>query len=256
MSCIDRIAQQFCTIKVVWNIKSQSARLVDIIPSDSWGGAGLLGVTIRLDNYAGAEERLIRVLAIESPKSPAAIAGLAPGKDFILGTTHKTVDSVDQLALILQQYEDEIVELYVYNTDDDRVRVVALHPTGTWDGSRGGLLGAEVGTGYLHRLPFLSRNTSGSSVARKVRYVQDVCSTELTIYTEAHDIARTGSMEKENSKVLEFEPQLEMEPALHDGLRKDRSLDAEEFEKGLQKNVRDFAETTDTVPEIYPKLDQ
>jgi GRASP55/65 PDZ-like domain len=123
---------------VVWNIKSQCARLVDIIPSDNWGGAGLLGVTIRLDNYAGAEDRLVRVLSIDSPKSPAAIAGLVPEKDFILGTTHQTLDSVDQLASVLHQYEDNIVELYVYNTEDDRVRVVALVPTKTWDGSRGG----------------------------------------------------------------------------------------------------------------------
>jgi GRASP55/65 PDZ-like domain len=98
---------------VVWNIKSQSARLVKLIPSDTWGGAGLLGVTIRLDNYAGAEDRLIRVLTVE-PNSPAAIAGLLADKDFLLGTTHQTLDSVDRLAInVLRNHINEIVELYV-----------------------------------------------------------------------------------------------------------------------------------------------
>jgi hypothetical protein len=98
---------------VVWNIKSQSARLVQLIPSDTWGGAGLLGVTIRLDNYAGAEDRLIRVLSVE-PHSPAAIAGLQPEKDFLLGTTHQTLDTVDRLAIgVLRNHMNQIVELYV-----------------------------------------------------------------------------------------------------------------------------------------------
>lgn len=34
-------------------------------PQREWGGKGLIGVTIRLDDYAGADERLIRVLSIE-----------------------------------------------------------------------------------------------------------------------------------------------------------------------------------------------
>lgn len=195
---------------LVWNIKSQAARLVDIIPSDTWGGAGLLGVTIRLDNYAGAEDRLVRVLSIESPKSPAAVAGFVPGKDFILGTTHQTLDSVDQLALVLQQCEDEVVELYVYNTDEDRVRVVALLPTTRWEGSRGGLLGAEVGTGYLHRLPFSSRGTSGSSVERKVRYVDSIVKSETSVNREAAELI--DGKGKGTQKVLALEPQLEMEP--------------------------------------------
>lgn len=152
---------------VVWNIKSQQARLVPLIPDDTWGGAGLLGVTIRIDNYAGAEDRLIRILSVE-PQSPAAIAGLVPEKDFLLGTTHQTLDNTTQLATLLQTHQDQVIELYVYNTDSDMVRVVALMPTRSWGGQ--GLLGAEVGTGYLHRLPSSVRTTEGKSVERKVRY--------------------------------------------------------------------------------------
>jgi hypothetical protein len=153
---------------VVWNIKSQKERLVKLIPSDTWGGAGLLGVTIRLDNYQGAEERLIRVLQVE-PKSPAAVAGLVPEKDFLLGTTTQTMDSVSTLAALLRQHENVVMDLYVYNSESDMVRVVVLMPTLSWGGN--GLLGAELGTGYLHRLPKASAATVGASVQRKVRYV-------------------------------------------------------------------------------------
>lgn len=27
--------------------------MVELVPSEDWGGAGLLGVTIRMDNYGG-----------------------------------------------------------------------------------------------------------------------------------------------------------------------------------------------------------
>jgi len=187
---------------------------VELVPDDTWGGAGLLGVTIRLDNYAGAEERLIRVLSVED-QSPAAVAGLVPLKDFLLGTAHQTLETTQTLAQILYQYEDRVVELYVYNCDSDLVRVVALMPTLSWGGR--GLLGAEVGVGYLHRLPHTVRNTEGASVERKVRYVV------------ATDGAGVGGVQQQSSgpsgnaagskgrggvggTVLEMEPQLEMEP--------------------------------------------
>ena len=195
---------------MVYNIKSQQARLVSLTPSDSWGGAGLLGVTIRLDNYAGAEDRLIRVLTVE-PKSPAAVAGLVPAKDFLLGTTHQTLDSTATLAALLHEYQDRVIEVYVYNVDSDVVRVVALMPTLSWGGP--GLLGAEVGVGYLHRLPHSVRSTEGASVQRKVRYVgtsDGGNGNHTSIGNSSTTQQLLGSSKK--SAVLELEPQLEMEP--------------------------------------------
>ena len=148
------------------NIKSNSQRLVKITPSSDWGGAGLLGVTIRLDDYGGADERLIRVLSVEH-NSPAAIAGLVPKNDYLLGTTSTSFDSDAILAEVLMVHADRIVELYVYSAESDVVRVVTLMPTLSWGGR--GLLGAEVGTGYLHRFPKSCRGTDGASVERKVR---------------------------------------------------------------------------------------
>jgi hypothetical protein len=183
-------------ITVVFNIKSQEARIVHLTPNDTWGGAGLLGVTIRLDNYAGAEDRFIRVLSVVE-NGPAAVAGLLnDGTDFILGTTHHTINSLSHFAQLLQGNIDRVIELYVYNSNTDVVRVVTLMPSYEWNAKSGGtgLLGAEVGTGYLHRLPHKSRSTSGKCVERKVRYVPAP--------TEANH----------NVVLLEDAPQMEMEP--------------------------------------------
>lgn len=103
--------------------------------------------------------------------SPASIAGLVPLQDFLLGTTAAAFGSTQILATILQDHIDEVIEVYVYNSESDIVRVVALMPTLSWGPGRG-LLGAEVGTGYLHRLPNNCRGTIGRSVERKVRWVQ------------------------------------------------------------------------------------
>jgi hypothetical protein len=204
---------------LVWNIKSQQERLICLTPRDDWGGAGLLGVTIRLDNYAGAEDRLIRVLTVE-PQSPAAVAGLVPYQDFLLGTTHQTLETTTQLADLLQTNVDQVVEFYVYNVDSDLVRLVALLPTRAWGG--GGLLGAQVGVGYLHRLPHAVRTTPGASVARKVRYVGVAPG------------GRAGTPRLPRP-VLVMEPQLEMEA--HDGEPEDDDEDSDH---------------SDNVEEVFP----
>jgi len=206
-----------CNLIVVHNIKSNSQRLVKITPTNDWDGAGLLGVTIRLDNYGGADERLIRVLSVEH-NSPAAIAGLVPMKDYLLGTTSTSFDTDAILAEVLMVHADRIVELYVYSSETDVVRVVTLMPTLTWGGR--GLLGAEVGTGYLHMFPKECRGTDGASIARKIRM-----GVRPTPPTEA--LAKSNIKEEgENSEVVNltelqdtlsgkqmcFQEQLEMEP--------------------------------------------
>jgi len=178
---------------LVWNIKAQEKRLVELTPNDDWDGAGLLGVTIKLDNYGGADERLIRVLDVEEG-SPAAQAGLVKEKDFMLGTTTTNFNTSAILAAVLEEYIDQVVEIYVYNSDSDMVRVVGLMPSFAWGGA--GLLGAEVGTGYLHRLPNSCRSTIGQSIERKVRWTNG----------DSGDGRETG-----NAAMVEMEPHLEME---------------------------------------------
>lgn len=198
---------------MVHNIKSNSQRLVKITPSSSWGGAGLLGVTIRLDNYGGADERLIRVLSVEH-NSPAAIAGLTPMSDYLLGTTSASFDSDDVLAEVLMMHVDRIVEIYVYSSESDLVRVVTLMPTKSWGGS--GLLGAEVGTGYLHRFPKSCRGTDGKSVERKIRMgvrPTEASALEGKKLANAQDIDNeTAITDEASGKTMCFAEQMEMEP--------------------------------------------
>jgi len=151
---------------VVYNIKSKTQRIIKLTPTNQWGGTGLLGVTIRADDYAAAEDRLLRILHVEK-NSPAAIAGLTPLKDYLLGTTTESFENEDILAHVLQNHIDRVFEVYVYSTETDVVRVVSIMPTLSWGGP--GLLGCEVGRGYLHRLPSTCRTTNGISFERKIR---------------------------------------------------------------------------------------
>lgn len=218
---------------MVHNIKSNSQRLVKITPSSTWGGAGLLGVTIRLDNYGGADERLIRVLSVEH-NSPAAIAGLNPFTDYLLGTTSASFDSDQMLAEVLYVHVDRIVEIYVYSSESDVVRVVTLMPTNSWGGR--GLLGAEVGTGYLHGFPKSVRATDGRSTERKVR--MGVRPSEAAAEGNgSKDQAKDASLENETSitdevsgKTMCFAEQMEMEPGPAEGQQEQQSYPGSQHE--------------------------
>jgi len=174
---------------LVWNIKAQEKRIVELEPRNDWGGAGLLGVTIKLDNYGGADEHLIRVLEVDDD-SPAKQAGLIPNEDYLLGTTGTALSNTDILASVLQLHLNTVVELYVYNSKTDLVRIVGLHPTYQW-GDGYSMFGAAIGQGYLHRLPLSCRDTIGRSIERKV----SVTNSEQTL----------------NESNIQHEPTLEME---------------------------------------------
>jgi len=148
---------------LVFNIKSQETRLCYMTPSTNWGGSGLLGVTIRVDSYANAEENLLRVLFVED-NSPAQVAGLKPESDYLLGTQSASFSTSDILYQVLIHNEDKVLEIYVYNAESDIVRVVNIMPTYSWGGR--GLLGAEVGSGYLHRIPKNRCDSTGSSLQK------------------------------------------------------------------------------------------
>ncbi|CAM9531028.1 unnamed protein product [Chrysoparadoxa australica] len=147
----------------IYNYKSKRVRDVTITPSRHWGGQGLLGVTIRFDTYHNAEENLVRVLDT-AKNSPAQLAGLQPGEDYLLGTAERVFKDPNILNEELQQHLEQPMEVYVYNTRTDEVRVAVLLPTVSWGEAGCGCLGAEIGHGYLHRLPESCRGSSGTSV--------------------------------------------------------------------------------------------
>lgn len=133
---------------VVFNSKSKSIREVMLVPSNTWGGQGLLGVSIRFCSFEGAAENVWHVLEVH-PNSPAAQAGLKPHSDYILGSDAMSAE--DDLFTFVENNNNKQVRLYVYNSDTEALRDVLLTPNSGWGGE--GSLGCGIGFGYLHRIP-------------------------------------------------------------------------------------------------------
>ncbi|VDK24297.1 unnamed protein product [Taenia asiatica] len=131
----------------VYSSKTQEFREVTLVPSSDWGGQGLLGLSIRYCSFKGANENVWHVLEV-SPGSPAAMAGLQPFSDYIIGT-----DALlsDDFFSVVEAHNGQPLRLYVYNSTTDQCREVTLIPNLSWGGD--GMLGCEIGFGYLHRIP-------------------------------------------------------------------------------------------------------
>lgn len=136
-------------LMTVYSSKTQSVREVNISPSTTWGGQGLLGVSIRFCSFEGANENVWHVLEVH-PSSPAELAGLRPFNDYIIGADSILHESEDLFTLI-EAHEGRPLKLYVYNTGDDSCREVSITPNSSWGGE--GSLGCGIGYGYLHRIP-------------------------------------------------------------------------------------------------------
>ncbi|VDL80624.1 unnamed protein product [Nippostrongylus brasiliensis] len=133
----------------VYNSKTQTVRQTTVVPSEMWGGQGLLGVSIRFCSFDGASQHVWHVVTVQ-PNSPASIAGLVSNTDYILGA-ESVLNQADDLIALVQANEGKPLKLYVYNVDTDVVREVSLTPNSAWGGE--GCLGCDIGYGYLHRIP-------------------------------------------------------------------------------------------------------
>ena len=103
------------------------------MPSNTWGGQGLLGVSIRFCSFEGASENVWHVLVSAtvggvvtppspSPQevqdnSPASQANLVAHTDYILGSD--TMGPEDDLYSIIEANNQRTIRLYVYNSDTD-----------------------------------------------------------------------------------------------------------------------------------------
>ncbi|XP_041923200.1 Golgi reassembly-stacking protein 1b isoform X2 [Alosa sapidissima] len=133
----------------VYNSKALRIRELEVVPSNMWGGQGLLGASVRFCSYQGANENVWHVLDVE-PNSPAALAGLQAYLDYIVGADQVLQDSEDFFSMI-ESCEGKPLKLLVYNTKMDQCREVVVTPNGAWGGE--GSLGCGIGYGYLHRIP-------------------------------------------------------------------------------------------------------
>ncbi|PAA73432.1 hypothetical protein BOX15_Mlig018024g1 [Macrostomum lignano] len=134
---------------LVYSSKTQVCREVTIVPSDGWGGQGLLGVSIRFCSFQGANENVWHVLDVQ-PNSPAALAGFVSDSDYIIGADALLQDAEDLFAMI-EAHDNKPLKLYVYSTVSDSCRELTIVPNSAWGGE--GLLGCNIGYGYLHRIP-------------------------------------------------------------------------------------------------------
>ncbi|XP_042154527.1 Golgi reassembly-stacking protein 1 [Oncorhynchus tshawytscha] len=133
----------------VWSTKALRVRELEVVPSNMWGGQGLLGASVRFCSFQGAHEKVWHVLDVES-NSPAALAGLQAHQDFIVGADQVLQDSEDLFTLI-ESNEGKPLKLLVYNTGTDLCRELVVTPNVAWGGE--GSLGCGIGYGYLHRIP-------------------------------------------------------------------------------------------------------
>lgn len=133
----------------LYNIITRSSRQAKIVPR-KWDGPGLLGATIRLEDYAVAHERVMRVLNIYMD-SPLHRAGLHPMKDYILGTDGASFKSPEEFSEFVQRHNRISFDVYVYNSEENVVRKATLRPDDQWGGK--GTLGGDIGFGENNFLP-------------------------------------------------------------------------------------------------------
>jgi hypothetical protein len=138
----------------LFNIASQEFRQEKIFPK-KWEGEGLLGFRLIKEDYKLAHTRVIRILSILM-NSPLHNAGCKPNIDYIISTTKAIFDDIETFNRFIESNDKKEVELVVYNSKEEKTRVVKLVPNSDWGGS--GYLGGEIGFGHIHSLPVRKSN--------------------------------------------------------------------------------------------------
>uniref|UniRef100_A0A8C2L2V9 Golgi reassembly stacking protein 1a n=1 Tax=Cyprinus carpio TaxID=7962 RepID=A0A8C2L2V9_CYPCA len=176
----------------VYSTKTMRIRELEVVPSNMWGGQGLLGASVRFCSFQGANENVWHVLDV-APNSPAALAGLQEYLDFIVGADQVSQDSEDFFSLI-EAHEGKPLKLLVYSTETDKCREVVVTPNGAWGGE--GSLGCGIGYGYLHRIPARPDSPKSERVSPKVSPVAEMPEQELPTngFTEVSFMASSQSM--------------------------------------------------------------
>lgn len=131
----------------VYNVRSETLRECVVVP----GAGGVAGLSVRFASFAHATECVWRVTGVR-PGGPAAAAGIrGDGVDFIVGSPEVVFGDADDLFLLVASSVGSPLPLVVYAADSDTLRTVTITPAQSKDGP--GLLGCDVATGALHRLP-------------------------------------------------------------------------------------------------------
>ena len=140
----------------VYNIKSSRFRTVQVTPSASWGGEGLMGVQVRWDALEDASvpaDSVLHVVGVEAG-SPAEKAGLVAERDYILGSVRTNFNTIEGFTDYLSAMPDEDVQLYVLRVDTDSVHIVSVRISDDpWGPERQTGIGLELAVGHVHEMP-------------------------------------------------------------------------------------------------------
>eukprot|EP01104_Vermistella_antarctica_P011103 TRINITY_DN305_c0_g1_i2.p1 TRINITY_DN305_c0_g1~~TRINITY_DN305_c0_g1_i2.p1 ORF type:complete len:358 (+),score=89.97 TRINITY_DN305_c0_g1_i2:83-1156(+) len=132
-----------------------------MIPSTLGGGNGPPGVGIRFPSLKNVTKPVGPVRDV-SPNTPASTAGMHPYTDYIVGTPDLLFTDGEDFFTLVSSNLGKALQLYIYNTQLDSIRLVTIIPNQDWGGS--GNLGCDVGYGLLHRIP--STADSSDATAR------------------------------------------------------------------------------------------
>ncbi|KAG7488653.1 hypothetical protein MATL_G00037180 [Megalops atlanticus] len=232
----------------VYSIKAMRIREIEVVPSNMWGGQGLLGASVRFCSFQGANENVWHVLDVD-PHSPAALAGLQAYTDFIVGADQVLQDSEDFFSLI-ENHEGKPLKLLVYNTETDLCREVVVTPNGAWGGE--GSLGCGIGYGYLHRIPTRQVSPKRDGVNPAPLQPEENITAEMPTngYTEVPLTAASGQLERgEENLGQELFEDTPLPPPIQRVMNPDLSAasvpDVSEISERLDLSVSSF-DTTNT----------
>ncbi|KAG0257859.1 hypothetical protein BG011_003712 [Mortierella polycephala] len=146
----------------IYSTRQQAGRRVEMTPTKTWGDGkgGLIGCSIRFCMFDATNDVVWHILDV-AHGSPAEKAGLCAHSDYVIGTPYGIMRGEGDLYDLVEDNIGEPLRLHVYNSETDHIVII---PNEDWGGE--GLLGCDVGYGYLHRLPRQEVIVTGRSPRR------------------------------------------------------------------------------------------
>lgn len=137
----------------VYNTKAQKERPVQVIPRADWGGDGLLGLHVKYDPLETPQDSALHVVDV-APESPAALAGLLPDVDYVMGCPLGTFENADMFGDFLAENDGGVITLFVLRASTDTIRAVSLEVSKQpWGSGRQTGVGLTLAQGHLHMMP-------------------------------------------------------------------------------------------------------
>ncbi|KAG0371797.1 Golgi reassembly-stacking protein 2 [Mortierella sp. AD032] len=188
----------------IYSTREQALRKVKLTPAQRWdnGKDGYIGCSIRFCLFDTISDVVWHILDV-APGSPAMEAGLCAHADYVIGTPLGIMRGERDLYDLVEDYIADELALHVYNSNTNEVREVIIIPREDWGGQ--GLLGCDVGFGYLHRLPKQNPLHQKTSSAGDVKEKAD------STHTHTEKPAQQGESVLQEKKHLASEEEEEEE---------------------------------------------